>query len=84
MKGLLLSPTLSCLKMIGPFDVSLIPITANSMMGENSIIATSAPIISMILFTILFPVSVRGTYLMLMTGSPSRSSVYGLLGKRDV
>lgn len=45
----------------GPGEVSFIIITENSMTGENNIIATHAPTISITLFVKALNVLVRGT-----------------------
>ena len=67
-------------KISGPGEVILIMITVKSMTGEKRMMASMDPMISMARFTILFKLSVSGTCRMFTTGSPSRSSVYGLVG----
>ncbi len=51
-----------------------------SIIGENTTIPTRAPKISTALFIVLFNNPLRGTWRILITGSPCRSSVYGLVG----
>ena len=50
------------------------------MTGENNVSATNAPKISIALFTNAFNILLSGTLLILITGSPTRSSVYGFVG----
>ncbi len=55
-------------------------IAATSITGEKMIRHTIEPKISVILFRIILNVFDNGTYRMLITGSPIRSSVYGFVG----
>ena len=80
MNDLLCKPTLSCLYITGPGEDSLMAMRAISMMGENTTISMTDPTISMALFMNLFSALVRGTFLILMTGIPSASSIMGLDG----
>ena len=73
--GLLWSPILVCLKMMGPGLESFVPIAAISMTGENRTMSRSDPMMSNSLFIAQLSVLVSGTYRMLMTGRPIRSSV---------
>ena len=50
------------------------------MTGENNVSATNAPKISIALFTNAFSILLSGTLLILITGSPTKSSVYGFVG----
>lgn len=55
-------------------------IAAASITGDATISPAREPTTSIARFAIQFNVLVSGTYRILMTGSPIKSSVYGLLG----
>ena len=71
---------LSCLKISGPGEVTLIMIEVTSITGENNIIATNAPKISTQRFATAFNILFKGTRRIFMTGIPIKSSVYGFVG----
>ena len=64
----------------GPGEVSFTRAAHSSITGENSTIAAMEPKISIVLFTREGNVLLKGTYRILITGSPRRSSVYGFVG----
>ena len=65
--------------MIGPGELFFTRSATISMIGENKINAMIEPIISIRRLISLFIVFVNGTLRILITGSPSRSSVYGFV-----
>ena len=77
-KGRLCLPTLSCLKMMGPLESSRIKSATSSIRGPKRMMPTRAPKISISRFTKALKGSVKGTFRILMTGSPSKSSAMGL------
>ena len=82
-KGLLESPTRSCLKMIFPLEVALTAIAVISMTGEKNMIRNVEPTISISLFRNLFKVFSRGTLRILKSGMPSKLEIYILDDKLE-
>ena len=63
------------MKITGPGLEHFTRIADNSMIGDVMMMPNREPTISMALLIIIFPVLVSGTYRILITGSPMRSSV---------
>ena len=80
LNSLLCRPTLTCLKMRGPGEVSLTSMLTISIGIPNTISMHTAPNISTTLLINLLNELLRGTFLILITGRPSISSVCAVVG----